>query len=405
MNRLVLLFVSASALGFAALAQAPAIYDDPDAIRSDLAQALAEQRRAELRSARYARVADTAETEAESAARAAAAVAAQIQQAEAGIAVANARIELVDRERLALRERIGREQQPIMRLTAALQQISRRPVALAMLRPGSVRDIVYLRALLHDAAPQVRDRTAGLRAEIARGQELRRQAIAARRSLRTEEETLTARRRELAVIETRQRLEARAAGGTANREAERALALAEQMRDLDGLVGEIDRAAALRERLAALPGPQMRPANLASATRAATLAEEPAARDVPAERPAPAPYFLPVTGRTVAGFGSNAGNVTSQGLTIAPLPGAQVVAPAAGRIVFAGPYRGYGQIVIIEHPGGWTSLVTGMVRADAQVGDMVEGGAPLGIAPPTRPAITLELRRDGTPVNPLPYMR
>ena len=70
----------------------------------------------------------------------------------------------------------------------------------------------------------------------------------------------------------------------------------------------------------------------------------------------------------VTGFGAPQGGALSQGIAIAPLAGAQVVAPAAGRIAFAGPYRGYGQIVIVEHAGGWTSLVTGLVRADTAVG-------------------------------------
>ncbi len=60
--------------------------------------------------------------------------------------------------------------------------------------------------------------------------------------------------------------------------------------------------------------------------------------------------------------------------------------------------------MIIEHEGGWTSLVTGMARVDVEVGDSVVGGSPLGIAGPTRPLVTLELRRGGTPVNPLEFI-
>ena len=78
--------------------------------------------------------------------------------------------------------------------------------------------------------------------------------------------------------------------------------------------------------------------------------------------PPPSPYLLPVAGRTVSGFGAVEDVGTSNGITLAPRPGAQVVAPAAGRVAFAGPYRGYGRIVIIEHDGGWTSLVTGLAR-------------------------------------------
>jgi septal ring factor EnvC (AmiA/AmiB activator) len=74
-------------------------------------------------------------------------------------------------------------------------------------------------------------------------------------------------------------------------------------------------------------------------------------------------------------------------------------------VVFAGPYRGYGSIVIIEHSGGWTSLITGLAQLDARVGDRLLSGSPLGITGGGRPVITLELRRNGEPVNPLEYIK
>ena len=91
-------------------------------------------------------------------------------------------------------------------------------------------------------------------------------------------------------------------------------------------------------------------------------------------------------------------------ITLAPRASAQIIAPAGGRVAFAGPYRGYGRIVIIEHGGGWTSLVTGLGRVDVQVGQQLVSGSPLGIAAARNPAVTLELRRAGEPVNPLEVM-
>lgn len=335
-------------------------------------------------------------------ARQAAAVAARIQQAEAGVAVAQARLAVVERERRVLREELGAEQRPVVRLTASLEQFARRPVALSVLRPGSVKEMVYTRALLSSAVPVVRARTARLRGQLARGRELRRQAAAALASLRDESAALAGRKRQLAKLETRQRLASRAASGSAAREGERALALAEQARDLDALVAELDRAGALRRKLAALSGPVLRPARPEDTSLAAA---PPPAAPASTAGPPPSPYLLPVTGRTLAGFGVAENGGTSTGLTLAPRPGAQVVAPAAGRVAFAGPYRGYGRIVIIEHEGGWTSLVTGLARVDVRVGERLVGGAPLGVAGQGRPRISLELRRDNEPVNPLQYLR
>ncbi len=254
----ILALVSAAVLGAAAYGATP-LFDDPGETREALRQALTERKLAEERSKRLEAEAARATQAADKTRREAAALAARIQQAEAGIAAAEARIKLVDRERAALREELGHQQGPLVRLTAALQQFSRRPAALAILRPGSVRDIVYTRALLSSAVPTVQRQTAGLRARLARSRALRQQAVQAAAVLRSEQENYDTRRAELAALETRQRLASREAGGNAAREAERALALAEQARDLDSLVGQLDKAGDLRRRLAALPGPVLRP--------------------------------------------------------------------------------------------------------------------------------------------------
>ena len=111
-------------------------------------------------------------------------------------------------------------------------------------------------------------------------------------------------------------------------------------------------------------------------------------------------YILPVSGSVIAGFGG-----ASRGITLAPRGGALVVAPAAGRVAFAGRYEGYGRIVILEHDGGWTTLVTELAQVSPVVGDTLVQGAPLGVAGPGRPRLTIELRKDGEPVDILAMVR
>jgi septal ring factor EnvC (AmiA/AmiB activator) len=105
-------------------------------------------------------------------------------------------------------------------------------------------------------------------------------------------------------------------------------------------------------------------------------------------------------GEVVEGLGeiSDAG-VRSRGLTIATQPGAQVIAPTAGRVSYAGDFRGYGRIVIIDHSGGWTTLITDLAAISVRVGDVVRQGSPIGRAGDERPTISVELRRDGRPVD------
>lgn len=404
MRRALPIALAAALLGWTALAQSPVVYDDADETRAALQQALAGREAAAARSEVLEAEARETQDEAERTARQAAALAARIQQAEAGIAAARARSALVAEEQGLLQAELGREQQPIVSLTAALQQFARRPVVLGLLRPGEIRDLVYLRAVMAEAVPQVQARTVALRRKIDRTQQLALAARQASAALQQEQAALAQRCRDLAALETRQRLAARAAGSNANREAERALALAEQARDLDSLVGEMESAGRLRAELAALPGPVLRPGSGGAAGDGPAIAA-PSASAAAAGNAVLSPYILPVTGRTLVGFGSVQDGALSQGLTLAPAANAQVVAPAAGRVAYAGPYRGYGQIVIVEHPGGWTSLVTGLARSDVTVGEQLVGGAPIGVAGPGRPTITLELRRGGQPVNPLDLAR
>jgi septal ring factor EnvC (AmiA/AmiB activator) len=378
-----------------------ALLIEPDEAEAQLARAARESRRAQSRAARLTREAEAATEAATRTAREAAALAARIQQAEADIEVARARHAIVRGERAALTARLAEKQEPTARLAAALQIAARRPLALSALQPGSLKEVVYMRAVLDSAVPQIRARTAGLRAELDRGRALEADAARALAELRDSEQILRTRRADLAALENQQRIASRNARGAASREAERALGLAEEARDLDGLVERLDDIATLRRELAALPGPVLRPKDLSAALMADAAPTPSASPSAP-----PRDFQLPVDGRTLLGFGAlRDSGLASTGLVLAPVAGAQVVAPARGRVAFAGAYRGFGRIVIIEHDGGWTSLVTGLARTDVAVGDTVIGGSPVGVAGGREAPVSFELRRDGAPVNPLQYLR
>jgi septal ring factor EnvC (AmiA/AmiB activator) len=413
MDRPVLLSVVAVALCAALVAALPVTRAqtavqliDPDEAEAALTRATRESRRAEARAARLSSEAEAATEAVQRTASEAAALAARIQQAEADIEAARARYSIARAERAALTAQLAKKQEPTARLTAALQTAARRPLALSALQPGSLKDVVHVRAVLASAVPQIRARTAALRSELDRGRTLEDQAARALDQLRTGEGALRERRQSLAALENQQRLASRTARGAALREAERALALAEEARDLDGLVDRLGEVAALRRELAALPGPVLRPKDLAADLAALLPAVSSDAPSPAASAPPPRDFQLPVQGRTLTGFGAKReSGLASTGLTLAPVVGAQVVAPGRGRIAFAGAYRGFGRIVIIEHDGGWTSLVTGLDRVDVAVGDTVIGGSPIGMADGGTQPVSIELRRDGTPVNPLQFLR
>lgn len=372
---------------------------DAGLTRREIAAALASGAAARKRAEKLEAEARAVTQQADRTAREAAALAARVQETEAAIAAQEAQVKLITAAREELRARMAERQAPLARLTASLQRLSRRPPVLALLRPGSVQDLVYMRAMFETMLPEVERRTAALRAELARARALEQSARTAAARLRATERQLGEKRGQLAAVEARQRLASREASGIASREADRALALAERARDLGDLVEEIGRQGELRDALAQLPGPLMRPARPEDS------------RVVEAEHFTTPPqglptWILPLNGRLLTGFGEQApGQARSRGLVLAPRANAQAVAPAPGRIAYAGRYRGYRQIVIIEHAGGWASLVTGLARLNVRVGEQVVAGSPLGTAGPGSPQIGVELRRDGDPVNPLQYLR
>jgi septal ring factor EnvC (AmiA/AmiB activator) len=369
-------------LGAGAFAAASA--QDSVADAAALAQARAEAAQATQRYQQLDGQARRAVNEADRARAAAEALAARIEAAEADLTAAERRIALIAALQAEQRARLAERQGPVIRLTAALQTMTRRPAALALVQPGSVRDAVHVRSLLAATMPEIRRRTAVLRAEVARSAELRRQSEAARSGLLASRAALGERRAALAGFETAQRARSQELAGLALSQSDRALVFGEEARGLAGRIGTREAEAAIAASLARLPGPLPRPEGAAPAAAAAADA---------------IPYSLAVEGRLVTGVGEiSDGGVHSRGLTIETAAEARVIAPADGRIIYAAPFRGYGHVVIIDHGRGWTSVITDIATLEVAQGTVVRRGEGIGRTGGGSPRVTLELRRNGRPV-------
>ena len=398
MRAALLVIAAFAAIAGGALALAQSDVFDPAAIaareRQQLLTAKAQSAAAMRRSAVLEAQAGAARDEADRLKKRSAALAARIQSAEADIDAAEARVALVSRRLADQQTRLAEQQQPLLALTASLQQLSRRPPVSVLAQPGSLRDMVHARAVLDAVMPVIQERTAGVRQELGR---LRTTQQQQRVALSASKGQLAERRDALTRLENEGRLRSRDLMSSAQLEADRALGLGEKARDIVDLMDALEADAAVRGELADLSGPLPRPADPASAAPQAAPVVPAASRDADLGAGA---YRLPVVGRIVAGLGEvNDSGVRSRGITVATQPGGQVVAPAAGRVSFAGDYRGYGKIVIIDHGGGWTSLITGMIALSVSVGDTLDAGAPVGRAGSDDSRITVELRRAGRPVD------
>jgi septal ring factor EnvC (AmiA/AmiB activator) len=385
---IVLFILPAMVLAQSSVLPDQTLSDQRDALKTAEEAADAAKRRADRLMAR----AEQASESAEKAKREVEAVAAQVQATEARITAIEARIAIISQLQSRQRARLAERQEPVMRLTAALQQQSRRPASLALVKPGSVNDLVHLRAAMAAITPQVDAISRDVRDDLERSRKLREQADIAANALRGQQTQLNDQRSALAVLETQNRLTATNLVADARREEDRAIALSEDARDITQLIGRIENSARLREQLAALPGPIL--PLTAGAGKGADGAPKP---DEKGKKPV---YMMPVAGQVLTGFGEvSTSGVSARGVRLKVREQAQITAPAAGRIEFAGAYRGYGQIIIIEHGDGWTSLITGIDDIDVSAGANITQGAPLGQAIGGTQSVLLELRRKGKPVD------
>jgi len=368
-----------------------------DPAQSDLAdqqrRLLAARAQSAAAAERAAKLDAAAKTEQNEAAKARAeeeAMGARIQQAQADIAAASARVTLVDRLLGDQQARLAAQQGPIARLIAALCSLAQRPDAVSVMQPGSVGDLVHVRAVIGSTLPLVRARTAGLRADLNNTRRLRADAALAARSLTEGRRRLETNRIALARLEAEHRLKSQDLSRSALAESDRAIGLGERARDLVDNMQETTNASATATALAALSGPLPRPGEPSDPPLSWTGGT--------------APYRVPVTGKLVTGFGevSSDAGVTSRGLTWAVPGGADIAAPAAGKIAFAGPFRDYGKIVVIDHGGGWSTVLIGLGTLSVATGQRVGQGALLGAAPQGDDRqVTAELRRKGRPIDPV----
>ncbi|TWA90593.1 septal ring factor EnvC (AmiA/AmiB activator) [Azospirillum brasilense] len=330
-------------------------------------------------------------------------------------------------------EKLESERQQIAALLAALQRVARIPPEAALARPDGPVDTLRSALLLRDTVPALRARADALAQALTRLAETRETLQAQRSRTYAARLTLIDRQKEIGQLVARREDLSRQTEEERQQVAQRTARLSGQAADLRQLMERIEAerraaaaAAAKREaerleaarrdaerRLAEQKAAEQKQAEQKLADQKAAeqrqaeekLAEQRARAEAETARAAPsapAGERLPVGGRVTVRYGeADRYGATSRGVTIQARAGSTVVSPQAGTIVFAGPFRGYGQILIVEHSHGYHSLIAGFGRIDTAVGRRVATGEPIGLMPADgSPDLYFELRRHGQPINP-----
>jgi len=323
-------------------------------------------------------------------------------------------------------ERIAREKETQLRdrqrqfsgVMMALSRIARFPTEALIAQPIPPEDTVRSAILLRAAVPAIERRASTLKGELDELASARLKVDDQRQILQGAAELL---REEELRIETirKQKAALRAEAISKGRAAQsQARALGKQAKSLRDLVGKLNQARLKAEKKAAAEARKRARSALhvkpktgagtgggsATVESAANLA---ALGGIGSISKARGKLPFPVVGRLTGLYGQQLeGGLTSKGLSIETRAQARIIAPFDGKVVFSGPFRGYGQLLIIDHGEGYHSLLAGLGRIDAAIGQSVLAGEPVAVMSDDgkQPVLYVEFRRDNHPINPLPWL-
>ncbi len=354
----------------------------------------------------------------------------RVQAQEAAVTGSEEKLRELVRQAEEVQADLGHRREQMIGTLSALQRLAQRPPEALLAMPAEPVDTVRTAILLGAIVPPLEREAERLRNELTQLAELRAETKLERDRLAKALEGLRRERASLARLAARKKLLRDRAAAESRDVAARLDALSHEARDLRELLERLEaerraeearRRAEAEERRKRLEEARRRRAAAEAARRSRSEQEAARAAERAAERaaaeatrrarpdpPTTGPLALvhPAHGRIVRGYGDGSGP-RSRGITFETRENAQVVAPRAGRIAYAGPFRGYGLLLIIEHGGGYHSLLTGFSRIDAAPGQQVVAGEPVGVvgaAGQERPSLYMELRRNGRPINPMPWL-
>ncbi len=337
--------------------------------------------------------------------------AARVRAAESKLGDAEKRLAPLDQREADLKKSLAGREAVLSQVLGALERLGLRPAPALLLQPETTLEAVRSAILLGAVIPELRAEAATIAADLSELARVRRDIASERDSL-VENRTALAQdqRRISALIDERQRQQGEDEKALEGERA-RAQALAKQVETVQDLVNRMEREIEAATRAAEAAKREE------SAGSAAGAASDPA-------RITPAVPFqqtkgklpLPAIGRKLHEYGATNGlGSVEKGLSIATCPNAQVSAPCDGWVVYAGNFRNYGQLLIINAGGGYHILLAGMERITVDLGQFVLTGEPVAVMGSASrvaavsafgssdPVLYVEFRKDGNSIDPSPW--
>ncbi len=343
-------------------------------------------------------------------------IAAQVRGVETRIGDAEARLRPLDAREQQIRGSLDSRRSEIVEVLAALQRAGRRTPPALLVRPEDALQSLRTAMLLGSVVPELRARAEKLAGDLT-------ELVTLRKTIATERDKLGVDRDKLrddqtrlaALVDERQRQQSSVEKDMAM-EGARAIALSRQVDSLQGLIAKMEQDLKSAAKAAATASLQGAPATVNGKPNLGALKDPARLSPAIAFASAKGLFAMPVNGVKIRDFGGSdgAGGV-EKGISLASRPGAQVTTPCDGWVVYAGPFRSYGQLLILNAGGGYHVLIAGMERISVNIGQFVLTGEPVATmgttsqvasilaANASQPVLYVEFRKDGTPIDPGPW--
>ncbi|MEM7169255.1 MAG: peptidoglycan DD-metalloendopeptidase family protein [Pseudomonadota bacterium] len=353
------------------------------------------------------------------------------QEQESDLLALQGALQGLEKERAELTDRLSHQEQNLQVTLAALQRIALLPDEAQLLAPGAPLERVRSAMLLQVAVPAIEDRAESLRGTLTELALVKKRIRNEKAALLTGTADLEQQQAAISSLiqkkgDTWERLQ-----DDQKNAADRARKLVQEATDLRDLLTRLEREQAEKLERMQKAAQRAERQRKAASEQALALSEEQAQSGSDAieagqvaslARPSTTKTFsengknllLPARGALIGRYGQANGGQggfsgdTAKGIVIETRAGAQVVAPFDGQVVYAGDFRSYGRILIIDHGERYHSLLAGLGRTNAVVGQWVLAGEPVATMDQGGGQATanlyLELRRAGQPINPLPWL-
>ena len=340
------------------------------------------------------------------------AAAARLRQAELATADAASRMDALAARRREAQARLDAQMRTLEPLLPLIERLSLYPAETLLAVPEApdqtLRGVLVLRGLTRQIVREAvtlrheqAELDAAARAEAAEAPRL----AAAEAAQQAQADELD---RQIAAAETSRR-EAQDAATAA---ADRAAAEAARAASLRGVLASLEAQRRAEEARARTEKQKLGEAAAASHERQAAAERQPTPVSMAAAAQPHGQLTAPVAGTVVRAWGEPSDGGPALGISYHAPPAARVVSPCSGRVVFAERFRSYGLLLIVDCGGGYHAVLAGFDRLDAKAGQPVAAGEPIGVMPSwepgstgSRPSLYVELRHDGQPVNPAPWLR